>query len=578
MKSVSLCKIFLTTLIWIIGSNPAVSQKAKYLETPRPLNTIITGSPKSVRSAGPTQLPVITWGGDIATIHANGGGTTQKGSIFDEERLSLEIFREDNFVTQAQKCFDGETPYLRGTMGMINTAAPLFASRGINLVPFYQLTWSTGGDAMVVRGNIKRVRDLRGKKIAIQAYGPHIDYLGKILADEGLTFREVTLVWLPDLTLPPYDTKGVATDPASAMRADPSIDAAMVIIPDALALTSGGNVGTGAEMSVKDAKILLTTKTASRIIADVYAVRSDYLDRNRREVEKLTHGLLRGQEALEKLMKQKSSRQAEHLQLLGKAADILLGSPQATADAEALLGDCEFVGYPGNVAFFTGQGTLRSFERLTSEIQSALINLGLLSAKVPLTHANWDYAKLAAGLTNTAGVTFAKPAFDPKKVEKKLAVESTEWAEEGTLFLTEIYFEPEQSDFPESKYAADFQKGLELAQTYGGALFIVEGHSDPQRILQERAKGSPQPLINQMTQVAKNLSYQRAQSVVQSFLTYAKKRGIILDESRFVAAGLGISNPKYNPPKTREEWAANRRVVFRLKQVEAEATEFMPVQ
>ncbi|MDZ7360402.1 MAG: ABC transporter substrate-binding protein [candidate division KSB1 bacterium] len=556
----------------------AFAQRAKYLDTPKSLSAILAGSAKSVRSAGAVKLPVITWGGDIATIYANGAASTQKGSIFDDAGLAIEIFREDNFVTQAQKCLDGETPYLRGTMGMINLAGAAFAAKGVNLVPFYQLTWSTGGDAMVVRGNIKRVRDLRGKKIALQAYGPHLEYLGKVLADDGLSFRDVTLAWLPDLTLPPYDTKGVATDPASAMRVDPTIDAAMVIIPDALALTSGGNVGTGAEMSVKGAKILLTTKTASRIIADVYAVRSDYLERNRSEVEKLTHGLLRAQEALQQLQQQKSSRQAENLQLLGKAADILLGSPQATADAEALLGDCEFVGYPGNVAFFTGQGTLRNFERLTNEIQSSLLSLGLLSAKAPLNHANWDYAKLAVGLKNTAGVTLAKPAFDPKKVEKKLAVETETWAEEGTLFLTEINFEPNQNDFPESKYAADFQKALELAQTYAGALFIVEGHSDPQRILQERAKGSPQPVINQMIQASKNLSYERAQSVIQSFLAYAKKRGIVLDESRLVAAGMGISNPKHNPPKTREEWAANRRVVFRLKQVEAEATEFMPIQ
>jgi ABC-type nitrate/sulfonate/bicarbonate transport system substrate-binding protein/outer membrane protein OmpA-like peptidoglycan-associated protein len=565
-------------VVALLLTNQVFAQRVKYLETPRPLNNVLTGSAKSARSSGATKLPVITWGGDIATIYANGGATTTTGSIFNDEGLEFEIFREDNFVTQAQKCLDGETPYLRGTMGMINMAVSAFAAKGVNLVPFYQLTWSTGGDAMVVRGNIKRVRDLRGKKIALQAYGPHVEYLGKVLADDGLTFRDVTLVWLPDLTLPPYDTKGMATDPASAMRADATIDAALAIIPDALALTSGGNVGTGAEMSVKGAKILLTTKTASRVIADVYAVRSDYLNNNRDEVEKLAHGLLRAQEALQQLQQQKSSRQAENLQLLGKAADILLGSPQATADAEALLGDCEFAGYPGNVAFFTGQGTLRNFERLTGEIQSSLITLGLLSAKVSLNHANWDYFKLAAGLKNTAGVTIAKPAFDTKKVEKKLAVESEEWAEEGTIFSSEIYFDPNQNDFPESKYAADFQKALELAQSYGGALFLVEGHSDPQRILEARAKGEPQAMINQMTQTTKNLSYQRAQTVVQSFLAFAKKRGIPLDESRFVAAGLGVSNPKFNPPRTREEWAANRRVVFRLKQVEAEATEFKPIQ
>jgi outer membrane protein OmpA-like peptidoglycan-associated protein len=568
----------LVILALTMAASPAFGQKVKYLEAPKPLNVVLTGSPKSVRGAGATKLPVITWGGDIATIYANGGSTTSKGSIFDEEGLEIEIFREDNFVTQAQKCLDGETPYLRGTMGMINLAGATFAAKGVNLMPFYQLTWSTGGDAMVVRGAIKRVRDLRGKKIALQAYGPHLEYLGKVLADDGLSFRDVTLMWLPDLTLPPYDTKGVATDPASAMRVDPTIDAAMVIIPDALALTSGGNVGTGAEMSVKGAKILLSTKTASRIIADVYAVRSDYLERNRREVEKLTHTLLRAQEALQLLQQQKSSRQAEHLQLLGKAADILLGSPQATADAEALLGDCEFVGYPGNVAFFTGQGTLRNFERLTSEIQSSLLSLGLLSAKAPLNHANWDYAKLSAGLKNTAGVTLTKPAFDPKKVEKKLAVETETWAEEGTLFLSEINFEPNQNDFPESKYAVDFQKALELAQTYAGALFVVEGHSDPLGVLKARQQNESLAVINQMTQSAKNLSYERAQAVVKGFLAYAKRRGIALDESRFVPAGLGISTPKYNPPKTKEEWAANRRVVFRLKQVEAELTEFTPLQ
>ncbi len=578
MKRSLFCHTGLALFMIAIATNQAIAQRVKYLDTPKSLSTVLSGSPKSVRSAGATKLPVITWGGDIATIYANGGSTTAKGSTFDDEGLEIEIFREDNFVTQAQKCLDGETPYLRGTMGMINMAAAAFAAKGVNLVPFYQLTWSTGGDAMVVRGNIKRVRDLRGKKIALQAYGPHLEYLGKVLADDGLTFREVTLAWLPDLTLPPYDTKGMATDPASAMRADPTIDAALAIIPDALALTSGGNVGTGAEMSVKGAKILLTTKTASRIIADVYAVRSDYLERNRDAVEKLTHGLLRTQEALQQLQQQKSSRQAENLQLLGKAADILLGSPQATADAEALLGDCEFVGYPGNVAFFTGQGTLRNFERLTSEIQSSLLSLGLLSAKALLNHANWDYAKLSAGLKNTAGVTLAKPAFDPKKVEKKLAVETETWAEEGTLFLSEINFEPNQNDFPESKYAADFQKALELAQTYAGALFVVEGHSDPLGVLKAKQQNESAAVVNQMTQSAKNLSYERAQAVVKGFLAYAKRRGIALDESRFVPAGLGISNPKYNPPKTKEEWNANRRVVFRLKQVEAELTEFTPLQ
>jgi ABC-type nitrate/sulfonate/bicarbonate transport system substrate-binding protein len=71
------------------------------------------------------------------------------------------------------------------------------------------------------------------------------------------------------------------------------IDAAFVIIPDALALTSQGTVGTGAEDSVKGAKILLSTKTADRIISDIYAVRRDYFEKNREKVKGFVKALLK---------------------------------------------------------------------------------------------------------------------------------------------------------------------------------------------------------------------------------------------------------------------------------------------
>ena len=107
----------------------------------------------------------------------------------------------------------------------------------------------------------------------LQAYGPHIDYLARVLRDAGLSLKDVKLRWVKDLT-------GTNQSPRAALR-EPGIDAAMLIIPDALALTSGGKVGTGAEESVRGAKILLSTKTANRVIADFYAVRADYLAANR---------------------------------------------------------------------------------------------------------------------------------------------------------------------------------------------------------------------------------------------------------------------------------------------------------
>jgi hypothetical protein len=198
------------------------------------------------------------------------------------------------------------------------------------------------------------------------------------------------------------------------------------------------------------------------------------------------------------------SQQAKYRQLLARSADLLLGAPQATADVEALLGDCEFVGHSGNVKFFTGVGTMRNLKNLTDEIQRSFLEMGLMTGKATLGSANWNYTALANGLAYAVDTPVAAPKqkFDPKKVaatvEKKISVEPTSWEEEGTLFVVEVNFEPNQSDFPAADYANDFQKALEIAQTYNGALIVVEGHSDPLGILKAKRRDERQQVIAQM--------------------------------------------------------------------------------
>ncbi|MBL4559171.1 MAG: ABC transporter substrate-binding protein [Rhodobacteraceae bacterium] len=89
-----------------------------------------------------------------------------------------------------------------------------------------------GGDGIVAAEGIRSPADLRGKRIAIQAYGPHVDFVGRVLADAGLSFDDVTVVWARDLT-------GDGNTPAGLL-ADGEADAAAVILPDARLLTSGG--------------------------------------------------------------------------------------------------------------------------------------------------------------------------------------------------------------------------------------------------------------------------------------------------------------------------------------------------
>lgn len=553
-------------------------QQIEYLEA-KPMWQVVQGKAQPVSSDH--RVPLITWGGDVATILADLQGT------FKKEGLDVEVYTQNDFIKQVEDVLTGKTPYLRGTIGMINVADEVFQRNGLKLRLAYQISWSNGDDTMVVRSNINKPADLRGKTIALQRYGPHMDYVANILQSAGVPLSSVKFKWLRELTLPTYDTKGRVVDPVSAFRQDPTIDAVMAIIPDALALTSDGKVGTGAEGSVKGARILLTTQTANRIIADVYAVREDYYQTNKSKVEKFTHALMIAQEQLDTLLKAKAQRQAEYRQLVAKSANLLFGAAQATAEVEGLLaGGCYFVGHTGNVQFFTSTALgARTSQTLNSEINPAFTAMGLVTSKAAVLGAEWNFNTLAAGLV-TARLTSA-PAIAPTptldrnraeaRVAKEISAELSSW-EEGTLFTVEISFQPNQKVFTEVQYANDFAKALKLVQTYGGALITIEGHSDPMGLAQAKQKGESTQVLAQIEQAGKNLSLDRADSVKTTFLNYAKKNGTNLAGDDFIAVGMGIRVPKFKEPKTKDEWLDNMRVVFRIKQIEAELSEFRPLQ
>ncbi len=549
-------------------------EAAPYIEAP-PLAQVIQTPVGDVR--GDTmQVPMITWGGDIATIYGNGNaGRTAKGSIFAQRGLRLKLVREDVFVEQIKAYMRGESPFLRGTMGMLNMAMEVLErDPRTQPVVVYQMTWSTGGDAIVVKPGIRTPADLCGKTIAVQAYGPHVDYLTQVVSDACRSASEVRIKWTPDLT-----------DPSAALQDDPAVDAVVVLIHDAQALTSGGTVGTGADDSVKGARILMSTRTANRVIADVYAVRRDYLQAHRHEVEQFVHGLMQAEEALRTLVQQRASRLQAYQQTMTAAADLLVGSPQAVADAEALYADCQYVGYRGNVAFFDDPNNPRNFDHLTREIQESLVAIGLMQARLPMGHAQWDYERLKSGLNDVAEAEAKAPAFDANAVANVVARRQQQGTlKSGELFAFEVYFKPNQNAFSESLYGDAFAKVVALASTYGGAVITVEGHSDPLGYLRQKKDGVTTVVLKRIVQAARNLSLTRANSVRDSVITFASGKGVNLDPSQFATVGHGITQPKNGmcgadpcPPKTEQEWHNNMRVEFRIIQIEAEAQAFKPL-
>jgi len=513
-------------------------------------------------------------GGDIATILANGNdAVTQANSIFAQNNLRFKLKRVDVFEQQLNDYISGKTPYLRGTMSMINMAAAA-VKKHPELTPhvFYQLTWSAGGDALVAKGSIQRPADLCGKSIAINYDGPHLNYANKVLTDAGCKLSDVQFVWTKDLT-------GTAETPMEALRQD-NVDAAFVIIPDALALTSGGGTGDGSESSIKGARILLSTKTANRVIADVYAVRQDFLQQHRDQVDALAASLFKAQEQLQSLSKTKVSG---YQTLMQASARLLLDAPDAIADTEGLLADAEIAGFTQNVQFFQNGNNFRNFTNVAKESADGVQALGLISAPGTLKNAGLNYALLASGIATAAP---EKPKFDSNAVAQVLDNKQKQGSlENATIFEFEVYFKPNQQVFDASLYANEFQKVFEMASTYGGAIITVEGHSDPLGYLKKKKEDESNFVLNQIKTSAKNLSLTRANQVRQSIVDYMQgKKGAGMDESQFGVIGHGIELPKTGicgsdpcAPKTEKEWLSNMRVVFRILQVEAEESVFTPL-
>jgi len=528
----------------------AVSVYGQKLEQ-KPLTDVIQVPTGPANTADTWKVPMIAWGGDLQEIEANGGElSTKAGSIFASEGLSLELFREDDFRKQVELYKKGEINFLRGTVGMLNAATELLnRDKATQFEVIYLLTRSTGGDALVAKSNIKSAKDLKGKTIAVQAYGPHVDYLTTILRSVGLSTNDVKIEWCPDL----FQIDDQSYSPIIALE-KANVDAAFAIIPDALAATNDGSIGTGAEGTIKGAKILLSTKTASNVIYDCYAVRKSFAVANQAKVNAFVRGMLKGREN------------------------------SATEDMAGMYADASHSTWAENKAFLNGTSG-RNLKQVCDEVQGDFVTMGLLSRKYPMGSSVINFDQVKDGVKNLAKND--QPKFNKNAVQKVIDNKRKKGElSDDELYSFEIYFQPGQNTFSAEQYNAEFDKAIELMNIYGGAILTVEGHSDPLGYLKNKYKNSASPLILQkQKQAALNLSLSRANSVKASLIGYAKTNSITLDESQFGTIGHGIMHPNFklagdgdidksNAPTTKEAWNKMRRVKFRLIQVEAEVEVF----
>jgi len=231
--------------------------------------------------------------------------------------------------------------------------------------------------------------------------------------------------------------------------------------------------------------------------------------------------------------------------------------------------------------------------------------------------AAWDYKKISEAV----GVKYIVPVYATGRIKAEVTDFAMDLGDD-TIFTFEVKFKSGQTSFPIETYASDFNRFAKSAATFGNAVFLIEGHSDPTLALQQfywaakakglitgsgasaRFKGQPLDLQNtdfviqaitgenlggqrrkdsrtgQVVEIpdpkrtvaaALTLSQSRAEAVRLAIQAYAQQNNLVIDLSQAIPMGVGIADPVNPKPTSMIEAEENMRVVFRVVPVAAEA-------
>jgi NitT/TauT family transport system substrate-binding protein len=476
-----------------------------------------TGNYKKLEENSNTvRFALNVWAGWAPIVLANNGFKAGKEwKTADGKPFKVDLVLIDNPIQMRDAYAAGAVHIGWATLDMIPLFLESFVDmdgnpRDSRIMPrvYQQVDFSNGGDGIVVRESIKTVADLRGKKIVLAQNSPSHYFALNMLVAGGVQPSEVNMVFTED-----------AFQAAAAFSAQKDIAAAVSWAPDIYNLAK-----------VKGNRLLVTTKEANHLIADVWFARADFARDHAPVLQAITKGIF---DAMEEL-KQEAARE--------KVSGLMAAGYNIPAsDALGMLGDAHSTNWAENFQFFMNQNNPTNFERIWK--QSYLLYRGIRAiGHRPLSFDQvMDYSviqklgedpkyasqKVEYGtqfapkelqtvrgeseeiLTNTVVMHFFPNSWDPfKKVAKTVDGKAVE----------ELY-DPNVNNI--------LEEIAQLAGQFGAARIVIEGHTD------SSMKGQvPAALV-------KELSLNRANSIKEALL----QKYPDLNPNRFNVDGLGWDRP-----------------------------------
>jgi len=479
------------------------------------------------------RFAINVWAGWAPIILANNG--FKAGKIWKTpggKDFKVELILIDDPVAMRDAYAAGNVHVGWATLDMV----PLFLEalhKDSRVMPriYQQVDWSNGGDGIVVRDSVKSIADLRGKTIVLAQNSPSHFFALNALINGGVQPSEVNFKFTQD-----------AFQAAAAFNADKKIAGAVSWSPDIYNLAK-----------VKGNRMLVTTTTANKLIADVWFARADFAKDNPDIIEGLVRGIFDGMDALKD---QASKATAAKLMAAGYSI------PEA--DALSMQSDAHSTNWAENQEFFLNQNNPTNFERTWNTAYYLYKRIGAVSDKTEFDQV-MDFSVLQK-LGKEPKYANSKNEYDVQFAPATAAAIQGESDEILTKTVV-IHFYPNSWDLSKKITETVDGKSTEklydpnssfvveeigkMAGQFGAARIVIEGHSDSS--MKDRIPES----------AVQELSANRANAVKESIL----KKFPTLQPNQFSVSGMGWARPA--DPNDPLNQAKNRRVEVKVYPLEA---------